>query len=110
MLFFFFSSRRRHTRCALVTGVQTCALPISSVAARLEKTNCPLEASELQKLLRILESDGMVASIFERLDGLLYALTAKGRAVMEAEGFIFNAAEVAKTRTLFEGWQCKEPM
>src|SRR3546814_21138790 len=28
-MFFFFSSRRRHTRCALVTGVQTCALPIS---------------------------------------------------------------------------------
>src|SRR3546814_9871424 len=27
---FFFSSRRRHTRCALVTGVQTCALPISA--------------------------------------------------------------------------------
>src|SRR3546814_1159808 len=27
---FFFSSRRRHTRCALVTGVQTCALPISN--------------------------------------------------------------------------------
>src|SRR3546814_1482393 len=25
---FCFSSRRRHTRCALVTGVQTCALPI----------------------------------------------------------------------------------
>src|SRR3546814_8203930 len=28
VVFFFFSSRRRHTRCALVTGVQTCALPI----------------------------------------------------------------------------------
>src|SRR3546814_5232685 len=28
---FFFSSRRRHTRCALVTGVQTCALPIFRV-------------------------------------------------------------------------------
>src|SRR3546814_9106971 len=27
--FFLLSSRRRHTRCALVTGVQTCALPIS---------------------------------------------------------------------------------
>src|SRR3546814_9759859 len=27
-VFVFFSSRRRHTRCALVTGVQTCALPI----------------------------------------------------------------------------------
>src|SRR3546814_2361620 len=32
--FFFFSSRRRHTRCALVTGVQTCALPISAVRLR----------------------------------------------------------------------------
>src|SRR3546814_8534014 len=28
MLVFFFSSRRRHMICALVTGVQTCALPI----------------------------------------------------------------------------------
>src|SRR3546814_10021676 len=28
VFWFFFSSRRRHTRCALVTGVQTCALPI----------------------------------------------------------------------------------
>src|SRR3546814_6882684 len=34
---FFFSNRRRHTRCALVTGVQTCALPISlrAVAGRI---------------------------------------------------------------------------
>src|SRR3546814_6289597 len=30
LISFFFSSRRRHTRCALVTGVQTCALPICS--------------------------------------------------------------------------------
>src|SRR3546814_2466106 len=33
-MLFFFSSRRRHTRCALVTGVQTCALPISPQVAR----------------------------------------------------------------------------
>src|SRR3546814_4456507 len=33
-MFFFFSSRRRHTRCALVTGVQTCALPIWTCALR----------------------------------------------------------------------------
>src|SRR3546814_8650396 len=32
---FLFSSRRRHTRCALVTGVQTCALPISLVSDRI---------------------------------------------------------------------------
>src|SRR3546814_14324238 len=31
LLMCFFSSRRRHTRCALVTGVQTCALPILEV-------------------------------------------------------------------------------
>src|SRR3546814_15896253 len=35
MCSFFFSSRRRHTRCALVTGVQTCALPISDMVGRL---------------------------------------------------------------------------
>src|SRR3546814_16701363 len=36
LLFVFFSSRRRHTRCALVTGVQTCALPISFVVATVD--------------------------------------------------------------------------
>src|SRR3546814_3471825 len=34
---FFFSSRRRHTRCALVTGVQTCALPISLYDGLLQR-------------------------------------------------------------------------
>src|SRR3546814_10537263 len=33
----FFSSRRRHTRCALVTGVQTCALPIYTESAHIEQ-------------------------------------------------------------------------
>src|SRR3546814_6302040 len=32
LIWFFCSSRRRHTRCALVTGVQTCALPIFRMA------------------------------------------------------------------------------
>src|SRR3546814_5061623 len=34
LFLFFFSSRRRHTSCALVTGVQTCALPICEAATR----------------------------------------------------------------------------
>src|SRR3546814_15035816 len=38
LLIFFFSSRRRHTRCALVTGVQTCALPIYVVIGKLKQT------------------------------------------------------------------------
>src|SRR3546814_8718149 len=49
---FFFSSRRRHTRCALVTGVQTCALPILIAPVRLftdkreEKIPVPCPGSE----------------------------------------------------------------
>src|SRR3546814_2472189 len=35
LLCFFFSTRRLHTRCALVTGVQTCALPISLTQLRV---------------------------------------------------------------------------
>src|SRR3546814_5114481 len=34
---FFFSSRRRHTRCALVTGVQTCALPIARTLIMIDR-------------------------------------------------------------------------
>src|SRR3546814_987468 len=34
---FFFSSRRRHTRCELVTGVQTCALPICAQQIFIDK-------------------------------------------------------------------------
>src|SRR3546814_16221082 len=41
-ILFFFSSRRRHTRCALVTGVQTCALPISD----LDYEGCGLPANQ----------------------------------------------------------------
>src|SRR3546814_9099253 len=37
---FFFSSRRRHTRCALVTGVQTCALPILRAEADMLRGQC----------------------------------------------------------------------
>src|SRR3546814_13142447 len=59
--FFFLSSRRRHTRCALVTGVQTCALPIStriafdscaSTAGAVAKTlvHAPIEAAQLPAL------------------------------------------------------------
>src|SRR3546814_2017021 len=42
MFLFFFSSRRRHTRCALVTGVQTCALPILAGQPPLDLDLAPL--------------------------------------------------------------------
>src|SRR3546814_8211236 len=44
MFLFCFSSRRRHTRCALVTGVQTCALPIFAVGL---VTQAPVEFDPL---------------------------------------------------------------
>src|SRR3546814_7164747 len=56
----FFSSRRRHTRCALVTGVQTCALPIYEFApfidgdARLMYQFCVWESSTLRFFDRLL--------------------------------------------------------
>src|SRR3546814_3941100 len=50
VLNFFFSSRRRHTRCALVTGVQTCALPISIIKdeAQQEAIRKKFKRTELQ--------------------------------------------------------------
>src|SRR3546814_3742612 len=51
LCFFFFSSRRRHTRCALVTGVQTCALPILKVDGCKpdEKTKAAAEREALRQ-------------------------------------------------------------
>src|SRR3546814_16427048 len=40
LLIFVFAIRRRHTRCALVTGVQTCALPISR-SPTVRSSPCP---------------------------------------------------------------------
>src|SRR3546814_6096899 len=57
-MFFFFSSRRRHTRCALVTGVQTCALPILfSVISR--RTAATLERLRLALPIRIISERGI---------------------------------------------------
>src|SRR3546814_1054678 len=43
---FFFSSRRRHTRCALVTGVQTCALPIFIIGGMAKQIYLPAVLAE----------------------------------------------------------------
>src|SRR3546814_1022985 len=55
LLFFFFSSRRRHTRCALVTGVQTCALPISRSLSSVDGAKAILgEArSDMAELMQV---------------------------------------------------------
>src|SRR3546814_1988279 len=58
---FFFSSRRRHTRCALVTGVQTCALPIYSPYGRGPHTCLGKSLAEIQIALSM-------ARLFYKLD------------------------------------------
>src|SRR3546814_5582216 len=52
---FFFSSRRRHTRCALVTGVQTCALPILTSGLDHVEDAEPLAEADT---IRMLFTDG----------------------------------------------------
>src|SRR3546814_2267755 len=52
MFVFFFSSRRRHTRCALVTGVQTCALPI------WQSYQAPCATGRLENSMSINKIDG----------------------------------------------------
>src|SRR3546814_5838899 len=61
-MLFFFSSRRRHTRCALVTGVQTCALPI-------------LRNGFAMALLEIVRHHHPVAGFQQCLDGMTADVT-----------------------------------
>src|SRR3546814_2286105 len=59
LLCFFFSSRRRHTRCALVTGVQTCALPISHAKDMLGNTLVTIQTGDAGKQVnRLYITDG----------------------------------------------------
>src|SRR3546814_2056660 len=72
LYFFLFSSRRRHTRCALVTGVQTCALPICKEHL-LGSIGKPATGVDL----RIMDDDGndvptgVVGNIVTRSDSVM---------------------------------------
>src|SRR3546814_12175987 len=100
-MFFFFSSRRRHTRCALVTGVQTCALPIfrEEVAeGRQAYVVCPLigeseklEVASAEETFERLEAD--------ELSGLSLGLL-HGRLPAAAKGAAMNAFREGRTQVL----------
>src|SRR3546814_672245 len=84
LLVFFFASRRRHTRCALVTGVQTCALPILgaiSVAGR----------EGLDNLVFVINCN------LQRLDG---PVRGNGKIIQELEGN-FRGAEWNVIKTIW---------
>src|SRR3546814_9521293 len=61
MSVFFFSSRRRHTRCALVTGVQTCALPILLGKVRAQQVDRDDLAKHEQVLPVLIDGDAAFA-------------------------------------------------
>src|SRR3546814_4541653 len=67
-IFFFFSSRRRHTRCALVTGVQTCALPISlpRIADVLEARQRKLD-DDLKKAAALKDEAAAILAEYEKM-------------------------------------------
>src|SRR3546814_19285446 len=71
-MLFFFSSRRRHTSCALVTGVQTCALPIFLTAGgdAWRDTRHRLRKSEIR---RGHKSNDRIADMLEELHRTLFA-------------------------------------
>src|SRR3546814_20720643 len=100
MFVFFFSSRRRHTRCALVTGVQTCALPISTVS-HVNAVQATLKANEEQMA-------GQAASqqeLADRINGALadaetaLAMLREGADEFAEQGGARMIATLAEVRT-----------
>src|SRR3546814_12219501 len=93
---FFFSSRRRHTSCALVTGVQTCALPIYklsdvetvSSAGAMNAMRKPRNLEELRELVVRIRRDEAEVS----LGGKAFDVLAK----------LVEAPEQAAVRTISE--------
>src|SRR3546814_12162564 len=99
---YFYSRRRRHTRCALVTGVQTCALPISAVPQVIEcglghvevaedvclEGALELPGGEIAKVLDLVLFGGVVDQDVEAavlVDGALHDLAAE-RLVADVAG------------------------
>src|SRR3546814_7349643 len=64
---FVFSSRRRHTRCALVTGVQTCALPILVLFVFVCISRSRNEIAMLAELTR-LENENEIRTLKSQLE------------------------------------------
>src|SRR3546814_6383776 len=95
-----FSSRRRHTRCALVTGVQTCALPISvNLVAADERAELDTEreksAAEIDELQQAVN----------RLRGSIGNLNREGRVRLLAAFEAVNTHFQRLFTTLFNGGQ-----
>src|SRR3546814_16344694 len=81
MSLIFLSSRRRHTRCALVTGVQTCALPICGGSVRMGSSEMKITGTSFGRKL----AAGSLA-----LAAVALASTPARAEVSAETAFIFN--------------------
>src|SRR3546814_2055361 len=84
LVFFFFSSRRRHTRCALVTGVQTCALPISD------------EENNLSRLTESFHLNLDALGVLSFVVGLFIVHAAIGLALEQRRGLLRTLREIGR--------------
>src|SRR3546814_7137276 len=101
-MIFFFSSRRRHTRCALVTGVQTCALPIAvcvvhnetstAVTSRIAEVRKAIDAAKHPALFMVDTISGLASADY-RHDEWRVAVTVTGpqKGLILPPGLGFNA-------------------
>src|SRR3546814_6404339 len=87
MFIFFFSSRRRHTRCALVTGVQTCALPILVTMLMTPRYTAQASMQIDQEADQVLGTDEAVQPAVSYQD---------------ADRFLQTQADVLKSRAMAE--------
>src|SRR3546814_7496964 len=86
------SSRRRHTRCALVTGVQTCALPISTdlakaregIAAWQARYQREVPTGFVREMMTLVQEKLKAGADEERLAFLVAAARSDGRRVGKA--------------------------
>src|SRR3546814_1138960 len=122
---FFFSSRRRHTRCALVTGVQTCALPISvgpAVAApppsgikSITGSAEPISAAERQARIaraqRLMRESGLSALLIEPGARLVYFTGVQwGRSERLTAAVLPVEGEIAVVTPFFEEPSVRESL
>src|SRR3546814_12271572 len=107
MVLFCFSSRRRHTSCALVTGVQTCALPIYKITVEYDgsdfvgwqrQANGPSVQAALEEAIRCFCGESVLVEGAGRTDAGVHALA-------QGAHFALEKDKIGRAACGERGWQ-----